>query len=288
MMRSANRVVVTLTVILTVQFMVSDRRLWADPPPPLRVLLITGGCCHDYATQKDLLKKGLEERAHVVVDQVHCQDRSTAPPLEIFGNPDYAQGYDVVIHDECAAAISDPQTIAAVLAPHRAGIPGVNLHCAMHSYRIGPPAEPAARGTERAMWFEYLGVQSSAHGPKEPIEVATVDESHPIIAHLSWRKWLTGNEELYNNIQLYPTATPLQHGAQQVTNRRGESRTERAVVTWVNDYRGTRVFSTTLGHFNETVADDRYLDLVAVGVLWACDQLNEHYLKSPTEPEESP
>ena len=30
---------------------------------PLRVLLVTGGCCHDYAKQKDILAKGLMERA---------------------------------------------------------------------------------------------------------------------------------------------------------------------------------------------------------------------------------
>ena len=31
----------------------------------------------------------------------------------------------------------------------------------------------------------------------------------------------------------------------------------------------TRVFSTSLGHNNFTVADSRYLDFVARGLLWA-------------------
>ncbi|MGI9108768.1 MAG: hypothetical protein ACR2KA_01920 [Opitutales bacterium] len=26
---------------------------------PLRVLVVAGGCCHDYANQKDILKKGI-------------------------------------------------------------------------------------------------------------------------------------------------------------------------------------------------------------------------------------
>jgi len=30
----------------------------ADDPKPLKVLLVTGGCCHDYAKQKDILKPG--------------------------------------------------------------------------------------------------------------------------------------------------------------------------------------------------------------------------------------
>jgi hypothetical protein len=36
--------------------------LFAQDAKPLKVLLITGGCCHDYAKQKDILQKGLEER----------------------------------------------------------------------------------------------------------------------------------------------------------------------------------------------------------------------------------
>ena len=104
---------------------------------PLRVLLITGGCCHDYKGQKDILKKGIEERINAVVDQIHVDDGSTKPALPIYGNADYAAGYDVVIHDECAADISGEEVIKAVLAPHQKGVPGVNLHCAMHSYRSG-------------------------------------------------------------------------------------------------------------------------------------------------------
>src|SRR3974390_190452 len=80
-------------------------------PTPLRVLLITGGCCHDYAAQKEILKKGLEARANVVVDQLYSPDTSTHPPLAILGNPDYAKGYDVVIHDECGSDISDPKIV---------------------------------------------------------------------------------------------------------------------------------------------------------------------------------
>lgn len=251
----------------------------ADPVPPLRALLITGGCCHDYAAQKDILKSGIEARAHVVVDQIHSDDKGNSPPLAIFGNADYAKGYDVVIHDECAAKIDDPSIIAAVLAPHRKGMPGVNLHCAMHSYRIGDPKEVASLGTDRNMWFAYLGVQSSGHGPKLPLLISTVDTKHPIAAGLGWDNWTTGNEELYNNVQLLNTAMPLQRSTQLVKKKDGTEQTDAAVVTWTNDFGGTRVFSTSIGHENVTVADDRYLDLVTRGILWSCDKLNSTYLK---------
>ena len=46
---------------------------------PLKVLLLTGGCCHDYAAQKDILKEGLEKRANVVVTQIHSDDKGTKP-----------------------------------------------------------------------------------------------------------------------------------------------------------------------------------------------------------------
>ncbi len=240
---------------------------------PLRVLLITGGCCHDYAKQKDILKQGLEARANVVVDQIHSDSGDTKPPLAIFGNPDYAKGYDVVIHDECAADVSDPAVIKGVLAPHRAGTPGVNLHCGMHCYRIGNPNEPATAGSERTMWFDYLGLQSSGHGPQLPIAIQYTDKTPALTHGLS--DWTTINEELYNNIQIFPTSTPVARGKQITKNKDGTPKENETVVAWVNDYHGTRVFSTTIGHNNVTVADARYLDLVTRGLLWACGKLDD-------------
>ena len=55
---------------------------------PLKALLITGGCCHDYKTQKDLLKAGIESRANIIVDQIHTDDGSTKPNLPIYGMPE--------------------------------------------------------------------------------------------------------------------------------------------------------------------------------------------------------
>lgn len=240
---------------------------------PLRVLLITGGCCHDYKQQKDILKEGLEKRANVVVTQLHTDDASTKPPLAIVGNPDYAKGFDVVIHDECASDINDPAVIKGILAPHLSGIPGVNLHCANHCYRIGNPNDAAKAGTERAAWFEYLGLQSSGHGPQLPIAITFVETNNPVVK--GFEDWTTINEELYNNIQVLPTAKPLAHGKQTIKKSEKLSTQSDYVVVWLNDYRGTRVFSTTIGHNNATVEDPRYLDLVTRGLLWACGKLDE-------------
>jgi type 1 glutamine amidotransferase len=96
--------------------------------------------------------------------------------------------------------------------------------------------------------------------------------------------WTTINEELYNNVQIFASATPVAKGRQIQMPRakKGEpadpgakgSEVE-AVVAWTNEFgpKKTRIFSTTIGHNNETVADDRYLELVTRGILWAAGRL---------------
>jgi hypothetical protein len=247
----------------------------AAAPPPLRVLLITGGCCHDYAHQKDVLKKGIEERANVIIELLHSDDTTTHPPLAILGNADYAKGFDLIMHDECGSDISDPAQVEGVLKPHRDGVPGVNLHCAMHSYRIGNPNDPVTPGTPHGLWFEYLGLQSSGHGPQEPISIHFVESPLPIARGLS--DWTTIKEEHYNNVHVFDSARVVARGAQVIPRRNGGSVTNDFVVAWVNEYgpKKTPVFSTTIGHNTATVADPRYLDLVTRGLLWATGHLNE-------------
>jgi type 1 glutamine amidotransferase len=244
----------------------------AQAPKPIRILLITGGCCHDYPKQKDILKEGLEKRLNAEVVQVHTDDKSTKPPLAIYGNSNYADGFDLVIHDECAASISDEEVIRGVLKPHMDGTPGLNLHCAMHCYRIGNANEPAEFGTPHGLWFEYLGLQSSGHGPQKPIAIAYLDPAHPITKGLA--DWTTVDEELYNNIQVSGRAKALARGKQAPGDRPGLND---ATVVWTHEYgpKKARVFSTSIGHNNATVADARYLDLVAQGLLWSTRHLDD-------------
>jgi hypothetical protein len=245
----------------------------AEAKPPLRALLILGGCCHDYAAQKDILEAGIEDRANVEVDVLYSEDTSTAPSISIYGNAKYADGYDVVIHDECSADVKDHAVVEAVLAPHRAGIPAVNLHCAMHCYRTAPDVQvPVQPGTPESLWFDYLGLQSSGHGAQKPIAIVFTDKKHPSVTGMA--DWTTIKEELYNNIVVREATHVLARGSQEPNDK--PNFTESAVV-WTNEYgdKKTRVFSTTIGHNNETVADDRYLDLVTRGVLWACGKLQD-------------
>ena len=227
---------------------------------PLQVLLITGGCCHDYESQKGILAAGLEERANVKVTTVLQGGDRTDSRIPLYENPDWARGYDIVIHDECFADVKDTNWVAQVLAPHRAGLPGVVLHCAMHCYRTGTDD-----------WFEFCGVTSRQHGAQYPHAVLNRDGAHPIMKDFG-AAWANPAGELYWIEKVWPTAHPLASSKNQ-ENGHDE------VCVWVNQYRKTRVFGTTIGHHNETVSSPEYLDLLTRGVLWACGKLDAGYLK---------
>ena len=231
---------------------------------------MVGGGYHDYARQKDLIKEGIEQRAYVTIELafVAAANNETKSKFETFAKPDWAKNYDVIIHDECSADLTDADYIAQLLAPHKDGLPAVFLHCAMHSYRTASwNANPPAI----TPWFALTGLQTTAHGAQRPIELTMLDPQHPITKGMT--NWTTVNEELYNNIagKVLDTASPIIRGKQ------GNSET---VVAWSNLYNGkAKVFSTTIGHNTATVSDVRYLDLVTRGLLWSCDKLNDTYLK---------
>ena len=233
---------------------------------PLHALLIAGGCCHDYEHQQDILSKGIQSRANVQVDVIWTDDKSTNPPLPLYEKADWAKGYDLIIHDECAASMNNKETLTRILDAHKT-IPSVQLHCAMHSFRTGEDR-----------WFKHLGLQSNSHNWQKPISIKFVDPEHPITKGLA--DWTTINEELYNNVNLFD-AHPLAMGTQEQKAPDGSIKPVQYVVAWTNEKVGARSFSTTIGHNNESVADARYLDLVTRGMLWACDKLNSDYLGKP-------
>ena len=253
-------------------------------PKPLRVLIVTGGCCHDYANQQGYLKAGIESRINAIVDVAYNPDTTTKATFEIYKSKDWAKDFDVIIHDECSADVTDPEYVNTILDAHRNGKPAVNLHCAMHCYRWGNFREAVAAGADNSHWYEMLGLQSTAHGPKEPIDITFTDSASPITKGMVG--WTTTNEELYNNIQIFPSAHALATGKQlqKPKVKKGETADPKAVaqevtsvVAWTNEYgpKKTRIFSTTIGHQNETVGDARYLDLVSNGLLWVTGHLGE-------------
>ncbi len=244
-----------------------------EDPKPIRALLVIGGCCHDYKKQQELLTRGVSARANVQWAVAYDPDTTTKHLNPVYEKDDWAKGFDVVVHDECSADVKDIKIVDRILKPHRDGLPAVLLHCGMHSYRTEgyPKATP---------WFEFTGLVTTGHGPQAPIDVTYMDKESPITKSLA--NWKTINEELYNNLtgKLLETAQPVAKGKQTIKGKDGKERTAEAVVAWTNKYNGkTRVFATTLGHNNETVADAKYLDLVTRGLLWSANKLEDAYLK---------
>jgi type 1 glutamine amidotransferase len=262
----------------------------AEKPKPLRVLIVAGGCCHDYPAQTQALKDGIEARLNAVVDIAINPDKSTKATFSIYESENWAKDFDVILHDECSADVTDRPYVARILKAHRDGKPAVNLHCAMHSYRWDNFREPVAAGADNAGWYEMIGVQSTGHGPQSPIDITYTDPAHPITKSL--QPWTTINEELYNNVQIFPTAKAVASGHQlqyprakkgQPADPNAKPTEASAVVAWTNEYgpNKTRIFSTTIGHNNETVADARYLDLVTRGLLWSTGKLSEDGTPAP-------
>jgi putative heme-binding domain-containing protein len=250
----------------------------ADPKPgvkadtqedkPIRALLVLGGCCHDYKKQKDILTRGISERANVEWTIAYDPDTSTKHLNPVYDKDDWYKGFDVVVHDECSADVTDMAAIERILKPHKEGLPGVVLHCAMHCYRTKGWDDKKAPPTP---WFEFTGLPSKGHGQQKPIEVTYVDKESPITK--GFENWTTIQEELYNNYRGGPLDTA--HAL-----ARGKQGNEDVVVVWTNTYNNkTKVFGTTLGHNNETVSDPKYLDLITRGLLWSVGKLDEQHLK---------
>ncbi len=238
-----------------------------EKPKPIRALLVCGGCCHDYAKQKDILAKGLAERANIEVT-IAYDDNKKERLNPVYENADWAKNFDVIIHDECDASVADLNKIDGVLKPHKDGLPAVVLHCGMHSYRS---TDWNKKGGVTP-WFEFTGLQTVAHGAQLPISIDFTEKESPITKGME--NWTTVNEELYNNYndgKLFATAKPLARGKQ--TNR---GKTDDYVVVWTNLFNDkAKVFCTTIGHNNTTVADPRYLDLVTRGLLWSTGHLTD-------------
>lgn len=257
----ATLIVAVLAVTLAAQ---DAKKPGEGEKKPIRALLITGGCCHDYDTQKKILMAGIGERTEVKWDLVYEQFDGREHEIGIYDKPDWAAGYDVVVHNECYGAVANDAFVDRIVEGHvKAGASAIFLHCSMHSYR-------AAKTDE---YRKLIGVSSFNHGKHHPITLKKLAK-HPVIDPLP-DGWVTPNGELYNtnpkthpDAKIWDTATALAEGTIPST-------ADPQACIWVNEYKGIRVFGTTLGHHNETMSDPHYLDLVTRGLLWTQKRLGE-------------
>ncbi len=57
-----------IAVLMGVLVMMGGLVATAEDTKPLKVLIVTGGCCHDYEKQKVILAEGIGARAKVEFD----------------------------------------------------------------------------------------------------------------------------------------------------------------------------------------------------------------------------
>jgi type 1 glutamine amidotransferase len=221
---------------------------------PIKVLLITGGCCHDYDFQTKAMQKALKDQGIAAEWKVVNEGgKGTTAEIPLYENPEWAYGYDVVVHNECFANTSDPAYIRKITGPHKAGVNAVVIHCAMHTYRSADIDD----------WREFLGVTSKRHDHQANYPVKVVAKDHPIMKDFP-NDYKSAKDELYIIEKVWPNTEIL---ATSIS----EKNQSLNPVFWTNRYGKARVFGTTYGHSVETFEDAVFLKTLARGIKWAAE-----------------
>jgi uncharacterized protein len=169
---------------------------------------------------------------------------------------EHGDEFDVVVYNMSFSHVVDAGWIERLAHAHRDhGVGAVLLHGAVHSYRR----------SDTDAWRELKGAASYRHDRQREFEVEVLEPEHPILRGVP-AGWGPGIDELYDIEKVWPTLTPLARAWSVETERHHP-------VVWTNTYGNARVFATTMGHNNETMADPVYLDLVTRGLLWTVGRL---------------
>lgn len=214
---------------------------------PINAMIVTGGCCHDYTGQSKVLMDTLN--AVMPINWTVVQGMTNVPDgkLPLYNNPDWARGFDIVVHNECWANGDLPAAFVENIT--RPAVPRMFIHCSLHSYRV----------MANDAWRELIGMTSRRHTRSHNILLKWAEDD-PITAGLP--PFVTPIDELYVIDKVWPVTKAL---ATAVSPEDGKT----YPLVWTHDYRGTRVFGTTLGHGNETFHTNQFKELLTRGFRWA-------------------
>ena len=228
---------------------------------PVSAMIVTGGCCHDYTGQSKVIMDTLN--AVMPINWTVVQGMSTLPDgkLPLYENPDWAKGMDIVIHNECWANGDLPARIVQNIT--RPNVARMFFHCTLHSYRVM---------TDDG-WRELIGMTSRRHTRAHNILLKWTD-GEPITDGLP--PYVTPIDELYVIEKVWPNTKAL------ATAVSPEADKSTYPVVWTHEYRGARVFGTTLGHGNETFNTNQFKELFIRGFRWA---LKKEPIALPPPPE---
>jgi uncharacterized protein len=233
----------------------------AQEQTSVKALMITGGCCHDYQNQKQIISEGLSKRVGGIEWTILHYGEGKDVKADVYKNSDWINGFDIVVHNECFGAVEDTAFINGIVDAHtRTGIPAIMIHCSLHSYRTATNADA---------WRELVGVTSRRHekmNRRLDVVATEAGTSHEVLAKssllASGKTWKTPNGELYIIENVWPGTTVLATALSVETH-------QNEPVIWINETNGVRVFGTSLGHHNETMLDDVWQEVVASGFRWA-------------------
>jgi type 1 glutamine amidotransferase len=219
--------------------------------PRINALVISGGGYHDYPLQAKILVD-VVSRALPVDWTIAIQGgRGTTGKQAAVERPDWAKGYDIVVHNQCFADTTDEALIKRITSAHRGGPPAIVIHCAMHTYRA----------STQDTWREFLGVTTRRHTKSHNISVKVAARDHSVMKGFK-EDWVTPVDELYVIDKFWPNSKALAAAVSPEDQKEYP-------LAWVSDYGGTRVFGTTLGHGNDTWNDPVFQDLLVRAFTWA-------------------
>ena len=229
----------------------------SEEAKPPRALMITGGCCHDYQNQKQIISEGLSSRVGPIDWTILQYSDSRDVKADIYRSADWIKDFDIVVHNECFGGVTDGDFVEGIVGAHKKfNVPAIVVHCSMHSYRKAPTAD---------VWREFLGVTSVRHEKQKrslTVKHAIDQRDNPILASLGGNPWTTPNGELYIIEKQWPTINVL------ATAHSNETESEHPVI-WTNELGSLKIFGISLGHHNETMLDEKWQSVVAAGWKWA-------------------
>lgn len=229
------------------------------PKEPIKALLLTGGCCHNYDAQKKIIQNFTTAKLNITWDILHEGGKSKNHKFSIYSEKNWADKYDVVVHNECFAEMKDDKFMIKVVNDHlKSDIGVVMVHCAMHTFR------DAKEGTQA--WAKLIGLQSKKHEHQDEYVVENIAPKHPIMQGFP-QAWAAPKDELYIVMNEFETMTPLARGFGPKSNKF-------STCIWTNEIDDNKIFGITFGHNDTTMEDKVFQGVFNRGLLWTIDKLN--------------
>lgn len=236
---------------------------------PPRVLLLTGGCWHNYTEQEQSIRNAFIRAGvviHWTVARLPCRKPAeNLGELAMVRQPNWSAPYDLVFMNGCYQALKRPAYIDDFVRGFQGSTPLVALHCGVHSFNKSP-------AHIHWKWHQVLGVSSTEHVIEHrhyPIRlIASKSQIMSPLKRAGGVYW-TPMDELYIVDKVWPQAHVLAHTWSPTTKKMHP-------VFWTNLYRGrTKVFAASFGHVDATLRDHVFMDTVVRGALWTLGILKD-------------